>query len=149
MATKKAKDHTEQQAFPFRIFEEEMVAPVFGNELSEIERYIASMLLDAESETPVSMAQIIERVAELKNTTLSNRQVRVIIRSLRRDHAFPILSRRKAPSGYWWCRSSAEMKEFTVLWQSQYFDEMMTLHVMVKHNYPRLAGQMRLNDVSK
>lgn len=143
-----ATKNEEQGSFIFIALEEELIDPIFGHELKLIEAYVASLLLDATGDIPMPMAKIIEKVAEVQEVTLSNRQVRTIIRCLRRDHAFPILSRRKAPPGYWWCRTSEEMEEFTKLWQSQYFDEIETLSIMVKKNYPRLAGQLRLSDIT-
>lgn len=138
-----------QMAFPFLIFEEEIINPLGGVELSAIESFIASLLLDATSEKPVKMAAIIEACADTLGAKISERKVKILIRSLRLNHAFPIITRRAKPAGYWWCGSVEEMKEFARLWQSQYFDEMRTLHVMMKHNFPRLAGQMRIADISR
>ena len=138
-----------QMSFPFQVFEEEIISPLGGVELSAIESFIASLLLDASSEKPVKMAEIISACADTLGEKISERMVKRIIRSLRLNHAFPIITRRAKPAGYWWCQSVEEMKEFARLWQSQYFDEMRTLHVMMKHNFPRLAGQMRLADISR
>lgn len=139
----------EQLAFPFEIFEQELLNPLNGQKMNEIESYIASLLLEASSEKPIQIKEIIEAVKANSKKRISERKVKDIIRSLRRNHAFPVLSRKEAPAGYWWCQSIDEMKEFAKLWQSQYFDEMRTLYVMMKHNFPRLAGQMRLSDIPK
>jgi hypothetical protein len=136
-----------QLAFPFEAFEEELLNPLNGVPLTDEESFVASLLLDATSEKPMKTEEIIERVADALGVRLSFRQLKIVIRSLRRNHAFPILSRRSKPAGLWWCQSPDEMKEFARLWQSQYFDEMRTLYVMMKHNYPRLAGQMRFTDI--
>jgi len=139
---------TKQLAFPFQVFEEEILNPLDGVALTEVEEFVASLLLDATSEKPLKTAQIIEAVADALGEEISFRELKKIIRSLRVNHAFPILSRRSKTAGLWWCQSIDEMKEFARLWQSQYFDEMKTLYVMMKHNYPRLAGQLRLPKVS-
>lgn len=138
---------TKQLAFPFQVFEDEILNPLNGVQLSETEAFVANLLLDATSENPMKTAQIIEAVADGLGEKISFRQLKKIIRSLRVNHAFPILSRRSKPAGLWWCQSIDEMKEFARLWQSQYFDEMRTLYVMMKRNYPRLAGQLRLPNV--
>lgn len=138
-----------QLAFPFEIFEQELINPLNGQQMNDTESYIASLLLGASSEKPIKMAEIISACADALGETISERQVKIIIRNLRRNHAFPILTRRANPAGYWWCQSIDEMKEFARLWQSQYFDEMRTLYVMMKHNYPKLAGQLRLSDIPK
>lgn len=133
-----------QLAFPFQVFEEELLNPLTSRHLTETEELIANLLLGATSEKPMKMAELISVCEDSLHKRLSERQIKIIIRNLRRDHAFPILTRRANPAGYWWCQSADEMKEFARLWQSQYFDEMMTLHIMMRRNYPRLAGQMRL-----
>lgn len=137
-----------QMSFPFFIFEEEMLNPLNGQQMSAEETFIAQLILDGSSEKPVKMQRIIDEYQEVLGETISERQIKIIIRSFRRDRAFPILTRRSKPAGYWWCQSVAEMKNFAQLWQSQYFDEMRTLYIMMKHNYPKLAGQLRLQDVS-
>lgn len=137
-----------QPAFPFYVFEEEVLNPLSGQQMTPMETFIAQLFLEATSEKPIQMAQVIAEVADVFGEELSMRQLKIIVRSFRRDRAFPILSRRSKPAGYWWCQSVEEMKEFAQLWQSQYFDEMRTLYVMMKHNYPRLAGQMKLPNVT-
>lgn len=140
--------NAKQLAFPFQIFEEELINPLNGVQLTPIEEFISNLLLDATSACPLRADNIREKVMIGLEIDLSFRELKKIIRSLRRNHAFPILTRRSSPAGYWWCASADEMKEFARLWQSQYYDEMRTLYVMMKHNYPRLAGQLRLPQVS-
>lgn len=139
----------QQLSFPFHIFEEEVMNPLGGLQMTEQEIFIAGLILEASSEKPIKMEEIISRFEDNFRDRLTVRQLKIIVRSFRRDRAFPILSRRSQPAGYWWCQSIEEMKEFAQLWQSQYFDEMRTLYVMMKHNFPRLAGQLRLPQVSK
>ncbi len=133
-----------QLSFPFEVLAEALTNPIAGRQLTAIEGFIAHLLLEASSEKPIQTKEIIERVNSDLDLDLNFRELKKIIRSLRRNHAFPILTRRSKPAGYWWCQSIDEMKDFARLWQSQYFDEMVTLSVILKANYPRLAGQMRL-----
>ena len=138
-----------QMTFPFQVLEDEMMNPIAGRELTATEEFISILLLDASSEKPIKTDEIIRRLKAEKNIEINFRELKKIIRSLRRNHAFPILTRRAKPAGYWWCQSISEMKEFARLWQSQYFDEMVTLSVILKVNYPKLAGQMRLPNLTK
>lgn len=144
------KTSEKQLMFPFQLLEEEIMNPIAGRQLTEVEAFIAGLLLDASSENPIKTDEIIRRVGDSNlQVELNFRELKKIIRSLRRNHAFPILTRRSKPAGYWWCASIAEMREFAKLWQSQYFDEMVTLSVILKANYPKLAGQMRISDITK
>ena len=133
----------EQLELNFDILEEEIINPLKGVELSGIEGFVASLLLEASGEKPLKMADIIEAVRVGRQEKISERQVKIIINSLRNDHELPILSRRSQPAGYWWCGSEDEMKEFESMWFSQIRNELNTLRKMKKH-YRRLAGQMTL-----
>lgn len=137
----------EQLKFPFGLLAEEMNDPVRGHQLTEIEAFIASLLIDATSEKPMKTDRIIELVKDQVNQRLDRRKVKIIIRSLRRDHAFPILTRRSNPAGYFWCKNQKEMAEFERMWLSQVTDELYTLQIMKKHNYPRMANQLRFKDL--
>ena len=142
------KAEQKQLSFPFEVFEEELATPIKGVALTENEAFVASLLLSATSEKPMKTDDLRNAIKNQSDQDVSFREIKKIIRSLRRNHAFPILSRRSKPAGLWWCQSISEMKEFTRLWQSQYFDEMTTLWLMMKHNYPKLAGQLRISDIS-
>lgn len=144
-----ALDKEKQLSFPFEVFEEEILNPVLGHKMTELEEFVAGLLLEASSEKPLQIKQIIEAVKTKFQRNINSRTVKDIIRGLRRNHAFPILSRREKPAGLWWCSSMSEMKEFMRLWQAQYSDEIYTLQIMVKNNFPRLAGQMKLTDISQ
>lgn len=138
----------QQLSFPFQVFEEEIVNPLNGQQMTETEEFIATLLLDASSEKPIKMAEIINAVADAFNEQISERQVKIIIRSFRRERGFPILTRRSKPAGYWWCVSQKDMQTFEKMWLSQVMDELITLQIMKKRNYPRLAGQLRLPNVA-
>lgn len=141
------KRSEKQLSFPFQVLEQAIINPLDGQRMTATEEFISILLLEASSEKPIKTDEIIARMKADLNVEISFRELKKIIRSLRRNHAFPILTRRSKPAGYWWCQSIDEMREFARLWQSQYFDEMVTLSVILKTNYPRLAGQMRLDDI--
>jgi hypothetical protein len=130
-----------QLAFPFQVIEEEILNPISGYQMTEVESFVAELLLDATSEKPMKMKQIIDVLADAKHERVSERQMKIIIRTLRRDRGFPILTRRSRPAGYFWCRSVKEFKEFEAMWTKQTMDELTTLQLMKRRNYPKLAGQ--------
>lgn len=130
----------------FQLYEEEMLNPLFGHELTAVESYVASLLLDASRERPVGIKEIAGRVREAKGLGLSERKVKSIIRSLRKEHAFPVVASRQPPAGYWWCHSVEEMEEFVESFRAQALDELHTLSRIVRHNFPALAGQMNFEE---
>lgn len=129
----------------FLAFERELIDPLRGHELTEVEGYVSSLLLGASSARPIGIAEIRHHVELALNQRLDERTVKKIIRTLRKDHAFPILSRRRKPSGYWWCSSVEEMKSFIATFRGQALDELTTVAAIVKSNYPELAGQLRFD----
>lgn len=129
---------------PFTTLEEEVLDPLKGFELTDTEIFVAGHILNARSEMPIKMAEIIDRAEVELGLALTARQIRIIVRSLRRTHGFPICTRKGHPAGYWWGRSEAELEEFVSVWKAQYLDEITTLQTMLKINYPRLAGQLQL-----
>ncbi len=94
----------------FELYEDELLQPLKGHELSDLESYIAGLLLHASSEQPMGIADIIRHVQVNLRKTISPRLVKGTIRTLRKEHLFPILARRGAPAGYWWCASADEMR---------------------------------------
>ncbi|HYX72155.1 MAG TPA: hypothetical protein VE732_05240 [Nitrososphaera sp.] len=131
----------------FKLYEEELLDPLRGHALTEIERFIASLLLDATTDKPIGIAEIIRAYAAHSGKRISDRIVKGIIRRLRKEHAFPILARRsKKPTGYWWCGSAAEMEMFIESFRSQALDELHTLSTIIKHNYPALLGQLKFDE---
>jgi hypothetical protein len=150
----------------FALFEREMIDPLKGHELSEPERYVACLLLEASSTRPLRITDLIVSLtkhfgkhpqpqgglqvgkADLSPlpASFNERRVKRIIRTLRHDHALPILARRSPPRGLWWCSSIDEMLEFISDFRSQALDELTTLSKIVKHNYPALAGQLELTE---
>jgi hypothetical protein len=75
----------------YETIEQEIIEPLKGVKLTEVEFFVASQILEARSEAPIKMAEIMDRAFERRSITLEPRQVRVIVRSLRRNHGFPIL----------------------------------------------------------
>lgn len=148
-------DSNERQFLPFQTLEEELMAPLRGVHLTEVEFETAKILLRATTERPVKQGDVIMRLS-MDGMFVTARQMRHIIRNLRRMHALPICSRKCSPAGYWWGRTEAELEEFAKVFFAQIEDEAQTVGIMLKKNYPRLAGQMRLelgvnpeeNDVS-
>ncbi len=132
----------EQLAFNFEAFEEAIVNPLAGCELDATESYIASLLLSATADKPMTSDYLIGAVSEQLGEKLSLRRFHNIIRNLRKDNRFPILSRRTKPAGYWWCNSVDEMNSFIEDFRSQAMDELHTLSRIVHKNYPHLVGQM-------
>ncbi len=129
----------------FELYEEELLNPLRGHELSDLESFVASLLLTASTHRPIGIAEIIEEVERQKNLRLTERKVKGIIRTLRKEHTFPILARRKKPTGYWWCASAQEMEAFIESFRAQALDELHTLSKIVKNNYPALQGQLRFD----
>jgi hypothetical protein len=137
-------EENKQLSFPFEVLEEEMLNPLLGHQLNETEGFVATELLNATREKPMMIRDIIAAAKAQNSGAIGERQVKKIIRSLRRNHAFPILSRKEKPHGYYWATSEGEVKEFIKTWSAQYQDEAATLRVMLRHNFPRLAGQRHL-----
>ncbi len=139
----------DQEQLKFETFEEELLNPLRGHELSDVEMFVSSLLLGASREHPVGIKAIILGVNASKGYELTERKVKDIIRALRKNHAFPIIASRKPPAGYWWCGSVEEMQEFIESFRSQALDELHTISQIVKHNFPALAGQLSLEDYTR
>ncbi len=131
----------------FITLEREMLDPLAGVELTDVERIIALQLIAASSQTPVTGKHLRLAVREATDTKIDERQLKATIRRLRRQHKFPVLSRRSLPRGYWWCTSVEEMQGFIETFRASALDELSTLATIIRHNYPALSGQLKL-DVS-
>jgi hypothetical protein len=130
----------------FELYEVELISPLAGRELTKLEKYVASLLLDATAAAPIGIADIIRRADAALEIHLTARSVKDTVRTLRKEHKFPVLARRNSPAGYWWCSSLEEMQEFVESYRSQALDELHTLSQMVKHNYPAIAGQLSFTE---
>lgn len=132
----------------FGLFENELLNPLGDHSLSPAEEFVASLLLNATAQTPIGIKRIWRESVRAEGIPeLNDRKVKAIVRLLKKHHGFPILSRRHAPAGYWWCASEAEMREYLEWARSQPLDELHTLSKMVKQNYPALAGQLSLDSL--
>ena len=131
------------------ILEDEVLSPLRGHELSEVELYISIKLLrEASAERPVSNQELRSGIslAFKEHENMSSRIVKHIIRALRKEHSFPIVASRCPPYGYWWCASAEEMKAFIEHFKSQPMDELHTLGRMVREHFPELSGQLRFGE---
>lgn len=130
-------------------FEHELLNPLRGHDLSPLESFVASLLLDASAKKPLDNAALRRAVKTQMQFDCSVRFMKSIIRELRKGHAFPIVSRREKPAGYWWAASAEEMAAFIGVFRSQALDELHTLSRIVRENYPALAGQLRLEETNQ
>jgi hypothetical protein len=136
----------------FEIFEREVLSPLAGHELSDLERFIANLLLDASSEKPLSNEEIGNQVQlhfigtkDYRGERPGERTIKRVMRSLRRQHKFPIVARfEHEPYGYWWAKSAEEMLDYFKKAMGRLTDELGTIHGIIKANYPDYAGQLRL-----
>lgn len=131
----------------FKLFELEVLDPLGGRELSEMEFFIAHLLLGGTAQQPIGLGEIRSRVERELGRRPNARTVKAIVRRLRRIHKLPILASRTAPAGYWWCASLDEMSRFIAYFKGVALDELYTLSQIVKYNYPALAGQLAFVDL--
>ncbi|HQZ81615.1 MAG TPA: hypothetical protein PLR83_00215 [Pyrinomonadaceae bacterium] len=134
---------------PEETVEEEIINPASSVGLSNIEIVVVGRLLRATTTEPVKQRELIAEVTRESQTLLTNRTVRLMIRRFRRERGFPICSRKGFPAGYWWGRTEPEVEEFAKVFFAQIKDEASTVAIMLKKNYPRLAGQMTLDFVEE
>jgi hypothetical protein len=138
---------TNASQLKFKTFETELLNPLAGHKLTALEEYVASYLLTASSHAPIKIAEIIRAVRREKQLAVNERTVKDVVRTLRKQHRFPILSRRKKPAGLWWCGSASEMEAFIESFRQQALDELHTLGRIVKENYPQFEGQLSFEDI--
>lgn len=129
----------------YELFEESLLNPLRGLKLTRDEEFIASMLLNATAAQPIGIKHL-RRALQDAGSSLTEREVKDIVRTLRKRHELPILSRRKKGGGLWWCESEQQMKDYAEHARKQPLDELHTLSRIVKANYPRLAGQLSLGE---
>lgn len=131
----------------FADLEREMLSPLHGLPLSKDELFVATMLLEATAAQPIGIKRL-RRALRDAGSPLTERHVKDIVRTLRKRHELPILSRRNLGGGFWWCENEAQMKDYVTHARKQPLDELHTLSRIVKANYPRLAGQLSLEEVT-
>lgn len=118
--------------------------PLDGLELSLRERVVAERVMRATSKSPVRIKDLRAELAE-KDLHTSERAVKGIVRTLRKEHQLRILARREQPAGYYWCECIEDMREFIQTFSGQWRDEAHTLGRVVRANYPELAGQLSIS----
>jgi hypothetical protein len=129
------------------LFERELLNPLRGRNLTKEEKLVAGMILNATAAEPIGIKRL-GRLLRESGSSVTERDVKDIVRTLRKKHELPILSRRKKGGGLWWCENEAQMKEYVVHASKQPLDELHTISRIVKANYPRLVGQLHLEDAA-
>lgn len=99
----------------------------------------ARFLTRATSEYPITLVTLAEYFR------CSERKVKDMIRTLRREWLLPIGSSRQPPYGYFWIQSAADFLSWSRPYRSQAIDELVTLWHLEKRNFPELAGQTSLD----
>jgi hypothetical protein len=116
-----------------------------SDDLPPVERAVALYLSDnASSGSPVALRDVLGMLASRFAWQINEREVKAIIRELRRTYGLPVMSRKGRPSGYWLCSSVEEMQEWIRTFKAQSLDELATLAKVVRVNYPQLAGQIEI-----
>jgi hypothetical protein len=136
---------TAQEQFKYEDLEREMLSPLRGLPLTRDELFVATMLLEATAAEPIGLKRL-RRALQDAGLPMTERHVKDIVRTLRKRHELPIISRRQNGGGFWWCENEAQMKDYVTHARKQPLDELHTLSRIVKANYPRLAGQLSLED---
>lgn len=129
----------------YSLFEDALLVPLRGHTLTELEQIVAVLLLEATSQHPITNRQLRVKIQCQYSREVSDREVKAVIRDLRKDHQFPIVARRGAPAGYFWCAAKGDMEAFIKEFRTIALDELHTLSRIVKANFPELAGQLRLD----
>lgn len=84
-------DVKERQAeLPYTTIEEAVMKPWTGIDMTKAETYVAGLILEATSDRPIKQADVIDRVHFGLECKVTPRQIRAIVRNLRRVHGFPI-----------------------------------------------------------
>ncbi len=130
----------------YELFERVLINPLHGKNLSREEHLIASMILDATAAQPIGLKRLGRGLADA-DCAVTERTVKDIIRTLRKKHELPILSRRNKGGGFWWCEDEQQMRDYYKHASRQPLDELHTLSRIVKANYPVLVGQLTLQEV--
>ncbi|GEM_PF-3452448 len=139
----------EPEQLRFSVFEDELIDPLRGHELTEQEAFVASLLLDASADRPRTNEELRDLLRGKFFEEYSERSIKSLILSLRDDHCFPIVASKAPPFGYWWCRSAAEMKEQWDRVRGEAVGMMSTWSRLIKQHFPELAGQLRLDFIER
>lgn len=137
----------------FRDYEAEVINPLKGHKLTELEDYIANLLLGASKEKPLDN-QAIRIAAGLHfDRALNDRTVKQVIEDLRRNHKFKIVGskgRRKTKDrpaqlpGYWWADSPEELRDWHRRVRGESVKLLQTIERIWDANFPEMMGQLTL-----
>src|ERR1044072_3417581 len=111
--------------FKYDLFEEELLAPRRGKELTQQEQLVASMILDATAKKPIGLKRL-RRALKLSGVAITERDLKDTIRTRRKKHELPILSRRNKGGGFWWCENEEQMRAYYKHASKQPLDELHT-----------------------
>ena len=136
---------SDQVNLRFSRFEHELLDPLRGHALSDVEQLVASALLDASRERPVSNERLRDLVGAELRIVIDDREMKAVILRLREEHLFPIMAVKTNPAGYWWCRSAEEMKAYYERVRKESLARLNTVSKVIKVNFPELAGQLGLD----
>ena len=129
----------------FKRFEHELFDPLRGHALSDVEKLVASALLDASKDKPISNDRLREMAGTELRVVIDAREMKAVILRLREEHLFPIMAIKTHPGGYWWCRSAEEMKAYYERVQKESLSRLSSISRVIKRNFPELAGQLGLD----
>lgn len=109
-----------------------------GQRVDAVLFHLARLLALTTSERPLT----IEALAS--HFRLSDRQVKSLTRTLRREWLLPIGSSRQQPAGLYWILSPKDFFDWSRAYRSQAIDELATYYRLQRRNFPELAGQTSL-----
>src|SRR6266568_2507568 len=110
-----------QNEFKYEDLERTMLNPLHGLQLTEAELFVATMLLEATAAQPIGIKRLSRALAGA-GMPATERDVKDTVRTLRKKHELPIISRRNKNGGFWWCENEAQMKEYATRARKQPMD---------------------------
>ena len=103
-------------------------------ENKEIKEFIKAKITKATAEKPITSTQLIKDVRAEFNFITSSRTIRKMILYWQDKEHLPIISSRKHPYGYHFCRSEAEYDAYELEMRNHSIRQFTTIK-MVKMNY--------------
>jgi hypothetical protein len=103
---------------------------------------VGRVLTHGDTNNPVSGLMLREWLS------LSERQVKSAVETLRAEWTLPAISRRKRPAGYWFAGSAEEYLAWWRTHRAQAITELTTGYRNLKANYSDLAGQGHLDFIT-
>lgn len=133
-------------------FEREILNPLADHDLTEAEAYVASRLLDASREHPLSNDVLRISMGLRFNKEFNPRDVKAIIEDLRREHRFPIVGskgRKKSKerpaqqAGYWW-GDAEDLREWYRRVRKESLKQLQTIEIVWAANFLEMEGQLTI-----